>query len=347
MTNPNHTTRKTRWAVIAALAILILGGALGFWLLRDQGTEDSLRLYGNVDIREVQLAFRQPGRVVTMAFDEGDTVRAGARLATLDPQPYREALAAAQAQVQVAQAELAKLRRGLRPQEITQAREALRQAQALANETQRNFRRQRELLSSGASSQRTVDAARAARDQASAGVEAAKAALSQASEGFRKEDIAAAEARLAATQAAEAQATTSLADTVLSAPSGGTIIARVREPGSMVTSQSTVYSLSLDKPVYVRAYVGELDLGRITPGTAVRVRRDSSKKVYRGRIGFISPRAEFTPKTVETTDLRTDLVYRLRIVIDDADSDGTLRQGMPVTIDVDAKAGASIPAGER
>jgi ABC-type multidrug transport system ATPase subunit len=107
----------------------------------------------------------------------------------------------------------------------------------------------------------------------------------------------------------------------------------------MVASQSAVYSLSLDKPVYVRAYVGESDLGRIAPGTAVRVKSDSSEKVYRGQIGFISPRAEFTPKTVETTDLRTDLVYRLRIVIDEADSDAALRQGMPVTIAVDAKAG--------
>src|SRR3546814_11408306 len=89
----------------------------------------------------------------------------------------------------------------------------------------------------------------------------------------------------------------------------------------MVASQSTVYSLSLDAPVYVRAYVGEPDLGRIAPGTRVRVRNDSSDKVYQGQIGFISPRAEFTPKTVETTDLRTDLVYRLRIVIDNADAE--------------------------
>ena len=346
MTTPNLPTGKTRWIVIA-VTVLAVGGALAFWLTRGNDKPDSLRLYGNVDIREVQLAFRQPGRVMQMVFDEGDAVSTGARLAALDAQPYRDALVAAQAQVQVAQAELAKLRRGLRPQEITQAREALRQAQALATEAERNFQRQSGLLPSGASSQRTVDAAHAARDQASASVEAARAALSQASEGFRKEDIAAAEARLAAAQAAAAQATTSLADTELMAPSDGTVIARVREPGSMVASQSTVYSLSLDKPVYVRAYVGESDLGRIAPGTAVRVRSDSSEKVYRGQIGFISPRAEFTPKTVETTDLRTALVYRLRIVIDEADSDAALRQGMPVTIDVDAQPAAGARAGER
>ena len=343
----NGLSKKAGYALVVAAIVAIAGGFGYFWTQRPGVDDNPLRLYGNVDIREVQLAFRQPGRVMQMAFDEGDAVSASARLATLDAQPYREALTAAQAQVQVAQAELTKLRRGLRPQEITQAREALRQAQALATEAERNFKRQSGLLTSGASSQRTVDAARTARDQAAAGVEAAKAALSQASEGFRKEDIAAAEARLAAAQAAAAQATTALADTELMAPSSGTVIARVREPGSMVASQSAVYSLSLDKPVYVRAYVGERDLGRIAPGTAVRVKSDSGEKVYRGQVGFISPRAEFTPKTVETTDLRTDLVYRLRIVIDETDSDAALRQGMPVTVEVDAKAGTGIPTGER
>jgi len=100
----------------------------------------------------------------------------------------------------------------------------------------------------------------------------------------------------------------------------------------MVNATTPVYSLSLRDPVYLRAYVSEPHLGWLVPGAAVTVHTDSSAKVYQGRIGFISPRAEFTPKSVETTDLRTDLVYRLRIVVPDAD-DG-LRQGMPVTIHV-------------
>ncbi len=340
--NARALPRAVKAAVaIAALAALSFGAWM-LWAQRDAKDGHALRLYGNVDIREVQLAFRQPGRVAQMAFDEGDAVTTGARMAALDAKPYREALAAAEASVQVAQAELARLRRGSRPQEIAQAREALEQARAAATEAERNFERQSGLLASGASSQRIVDAARAARDRAAAAVKAAQAALSQAIEGFRKEDIAAGEARLAAAQAARAQAATALADTDLLAPSPGTVIARVREPGSMVASQNTVYTLSLDRPVYVRAYVDEKNLGRIAPGAAVQVRTDSSVKVYRGQIGFISPRAEFTPKTVETTDLRTDLVYRLRIVI--ADADAALRQGMPVTVEV---AAGSRQAQER
>ncbi|MCL4746579.1 MAG: secretion protein HlyD [Burkholderiaceae bacterium] len=330
----SFSSAAKRAIVIAAVAIAAVGA--GWLWMQRTGTDDGLlRLYGNVDIREVQLAFRQPGRVAQMAFDEGDAVTSGTRMAALDARPYQEALAAAKATVRAAQAELDKLRRGLRPQEIAQAQEAVNQALAVAENAERNFRRQSELLASGASSQRTVDAARAARDQAAAAVKAARAAFSQATEGFRREDIAAGEARLAAAEAARAQAVTALADTELLAPSSGTVIARVREPGSMVASHNTVYSLSLDAPVYVRAYVDEPNLGRIAPGTRVRVRSDSSEKVYQGQIGFISPRAEFTPRTVETTDLRTDLVYRLRVVIDDADA--ALRQGMPVTIEVDTR----------
>lgn len=321
---------------LVLLGLLALGLAAVLWACSAEQHDGPLHLYGNVDIREVQLAFRQPGRLAEMIFEEGDAVSAGTRMALLDPQPYQETLAAAEASVQVAEAELAKLRSGLRPQEITQAREALRQAQALAEDSEREYQRHSRLLPSGASSQRNVDAARTARDRAAAGLGAARAALSQATEGFRSEDIAAAQARLAAAQATRAQAATALADTELLAPSDGTVIARVREPGSMLGSQSTVYSLSLDRPVYVRAYVGEPELGRIAPGTRVRVSSDSSDKVYRGQIGFISPRAEFTPKTVETTALRTDLVYRLRIVIDAADSDAALRQGMPVSIEIEA-----------
>lgn len=331
MKTPNILAGKVRWLAIV-LAVIAVGAVL-FWLLRDSSNQDALRLYGNVDIREVELSFRQPGRVAEMVFDEGDSVSAGEVMARLDAGPYHDAVAAAEAGLRAAKAERDKLLSGNRPQEIAQAQERVRQTQAAAHEAERNFKRQNSLLESGASSQRTVDTARAARDQAAANLAASKAGLSLAKAGFRSEDIAAGEARVAVADAALAQARTALGDTELVAPSDATVIARVREPGSMVASSTPVYSLSLRDPVYVRAYVSEPDLGRIAPGAKVQVHTDSSTGAYHGQIGFISPRAEFTPKTVETADLRTDLVYRLRVVVTDADL--ALRQGMPVTVDVD------------
>jgi len=332
MKTPSILTGKIRWIVLAVVVIAV-GGLSLLWLKHDRSDPDVLRLYGNVDIREVELSFRQPGRMMSMVLDEGDAVTAGTVMARLDAQPYREKLAAVQAELQATEADLDKLRSGNRPQEIAQVQERVSQTEATSGEAVRNFERQNTLLESGASSQRTVDIARAMRDQAAADLASAKAALSLAKDGFRSEDIAAGVARVAAVEAALAQARTALADTELVAPSDGTVIARVREPGSMVASTTPVYTLSLRDPVYVRAYVSESGLGRIAPGEPVRVRTDSSDKVYHGQIGFISPRAEFTPKTVETTDLRTDLVYRLRLVI--ADADEGLRQGMPVTVDID------------
>ena len=341
---PSLPIGKTRWIVITAVAIAV-GGLLAFWLLHDRGNHGALRLFGNVDIREVELSFRQPGRMASMAFEEGDDVTVGTVMAQLDAMPYREKVAAAEAELHSAEAELDKLRSGNRPQEIAQVRERVSQAQAASREAERNFKRQNTLLESGSSSQRTVDVARAARDQAAATLASAKAALSLATAGFRSEDIAAGKARVAAAQAALAQARTAVADTTLVAPNDGIVITRVREPGSMVTSSTPVYTLSLRDPMYVRAYVSEPDLGRIAPGAKVRVHTDSSDKVYHGQIGFISPRAEFTPKTVETTDLRTDLVYRLRVGVTDADQG--LRQGMPVTVDVDTTRADNKPVRGR
>jgi len=319
---------------IAIPVVLVAAGIAAavyhFYQAGDEGS--TLQLYGNVDIREVELAFRVPGRLVAMDVDEGETIKAGQHLARIDPQPYRDALAAAEAGVLQAKANVDKLESGVRPQEVQQARAAVREAEAASRDAERNFERQQGLVESGASSQRILDAAAAQRDATAARLASTREALALAEEGFRAEDIAAAKANLAAAIARRDQAKTQLDDTDLTAPSDGTLLARVREPGSMVAPGVPVYSLSLDNPVYVRAYASETDLGSVVPGTMVEVTTDAADKTYQGRIGFVSPRAEFTPKSVETTELRTDLVYRLRIVVTDADD--RLRQGMPVTVEV-------------
>ena len=324
---------------ILPLVVLLLAVAGGAWWFTHKGekTDAPLTLYGNVDIREVELAFRQVGRLATMQVDEGATVKAGELLATLDAQPYEDALLAAKANVQAAQAMLSKLRQGNRTQDIRRAEAGVAQAEAVLRKLEADLKRQTELVAVGAVSQKTQEAARSARDEAVAVLASARQALSLQKEGARREDIAAAEASLAAAEAAQAQARTAVADTRLLAPSAGVVLARLREPGAMLSNRDTVYTLSLPSPLYVRAYVAEVNLGAVAPGTAVEVTSDSSNKVYRGQIGFVSPRAEFTPKSVETTQLRTDLVYRLRIVVPEADSG--LRQGMPVTVRLATAAG--------
>jgi HlyD family secretion protein len=319
-----------------ALVVLLAAMAAGSYLFfrQHESNDGELVLYGNVDVREVELAFRRDGRLASMSADEGQAVREGELLAELDPQPYRESLAVAEAELRAAEAELLKLERGNRTQDIRRAEQAVRQAEAVLQRTESEFRRQAGLAVNRNTSEQALEAARTARDEAAAALSGARQALSLQRAGARSEDIAAAEARVAAAEAMRAQAVTALEDTKLLSPADATVLARVREPGSMVGSRDPVYTLSLRDPIYVRAYVSEPQLGRVAPGASVRIRTDSSGKVYQGHIGFISPRAEFTPKSVETTDLRTDLVYRLRIVVED-DDEGLL-QGMPVTVEVDA-----------
>jgi len=324
---------KGRLAIVVVLLGAAAGGG-GWYYAKEQAQQAAatLTLYGNVDIREVELGFRVAGRLAEVLVDEGDKVTKGQRLAVLDSEPYREAIALAEAKVQMAEANFAKFEKGSRPQEVQLAQARVTEAEAAFHNAQVEYDRQVDIFKKGATSATARDAAQARRDQTAASLAAAREALALAAEGFRSEEISQSRAELAAAVAERKQAETQLSDTVLYAPSDGTVLARIREVGSIVAMGQPVYSLSLRDPVYVRAYVGETDLGKLAPGTTVQVATDSSGKRYRGQIGYIAPRAEFTPKSVETTDLRTDLVYRLRIVIDDADEG--LRQGMPVTIDI-------------
>lgn len=318
---------KTR---IVILVVVLAAASAAYFLWPRESPQGANRLYGNVDIREVRLGFRVAGRLQDMHFEEGDAVTAGTVLARLDPKPLQDGMALAQARVAEAEARLALLHKGSRPQEIQQAQARVDEAKAALDNANRELKRQQELTASGLSSQRLLDSAIAVRDQAAARLEAVLEALALAVEGTRLEDIAAGEAALAAARVQLEQAKTRVDDTELLAPNDGIIFSRVREPGAILGVGTPVYSLSLTDTVYVRAYIDEAGLGSVVPGTAVTVRSDSSDKAYSGKIGFVSPRAEFTPKSVETPELRTDLVYRLRIVI--TDPDDALRQGMPVTI---------------
>lgn len=193
------------------------------------------------------------------------------------------------------------------------------------------LKRQQGLWAKNATSADALEDARTARNQAQANLQAAKDKLSQYRSGNRPQEIEQAKADVAQSEAALAQAQLNLQDATLISPSAGTVLTRAVEPGTMLGAGGTVFTLSLTRPVWVRAYVNETSLNQAVPGTELEIYTDGRPgKPYHGKIGFVSPTAEFTPKSVETPDLRTDLVYRLRVIVTDADD--ALRQGMPVTL---------------
>jgi len=321
--------------VLGLLAASVLSGC---WE-RNNSTEGAteLPLYGNVDIREVQLAFEDGGRLVRLFVDEGAMVKAGQVVAELDPQRFQFEVDRLNSEVTAQGETLARMRNGSRPQEIEKAKAALDGAKAELKEARLIFDRKQVLLVTNRISQQEVDSAKARVDSLEAAVHSATDELSLVAEGPRREDIRAAEATLQSLSAARDLAAKRLSDSRLLAPADGIIRNRILENGAMAASGTPVFTLALTNPLWVRAYVNEPDLGKIREGMAVHIHTDSYPgKSYQGWIGFISSTAEFTPKTVETTELRTKLVYRARIFACDPNQE--LRQGMPVTVNVDTKA---------
>ncbi|GAA5481271.1 secretion protein HlyD [Haloferula sargassicola] len=321
--------------IILPVVILLAAGTGAYLFFRHREAEDApVVLYGNVDIRSVDLGFRVSGRIAEVLKDEGDEVKSGESLAHLDPAPFEASLASAQAALQAAEADEALKRAGYRQEDIDQARASLGQAKAQLDSATITFERQSKLVEKGAVARQTYDDAAAARDVAEQQVKVAAANLARLEAGFRQEEIEAAAANTAKARAAVKTAEIQLADTELTAPADGILLTRAQEPGAIVPSGSTILTLSLEKPVWVRAYLPEAQLGNFPPGTELRLFSDSRPdQAYHGHVGFVSPRAEFTPKPVETEELRTSLVYRMRVIVDDAD--GSLRQGMPVTLKAD------------
>jgi HlyD family secretion protein len=265
---------------IVLLAILIGLMILGvLFFVRVGENHNHLTLYGNVDVRQVDISFRVSGKVEQLLFEEGDFVREGMLMATLEKTPYDD-------QVRQAAANLEAIKSNLKNAEIL-------------------LKRRKELIVVGGVSQEDLDNAQSNRDQLQADLYAAEAALAVARDNL---------------------------DYIkTSCPTDGTILSRIREPGTVVNPSDPIYTLSVASPVWIRAYVDEPHLGKVYFGMSAEIRTDTKGGlVYMGKVGFISPMAEFTPKTVQSAELRTDLVYRLRIYVDNPDQG--LKQGMPVTV---------------
>ncbi|MGE4482591.1 efflux RND transporter periplasmic adaptor subunit [Acidocella sp.] len=325
--------RKYIVPIIAIILVVLLGiGAYLHW--RTAPNAARLTLYGNVDIREVNAAFYDSGRINHMMLQEGDAVRKGQLIATLDKSRFADALNSANAQASNQKEILAALLAGSRPEQIAQAKAQMDALAAIYQNDAANFSRYASLAPGGAATIQQRDDARAAYLNAKQNYEAAKQAYILAVKGPRDEDIAAAQAAYNAAKANAALAQQEYEDTELHAPASGVVEDRVQEPGDMTSPSTPVYIIALTNPLWVRAYVPESDLGRIQLGMTANVSTDSYPgKIYRGWIGYISPTAEFTPKTVETPDLRAQLVYQVRVYA--CNSQGQLQLGMPATVTID------------
>jgi len=322
-------------ALIAAL--LVAAGGFYAWRMRGAGYDRigvvaPLTLYGNVEIRQVDLAFGVDGPIAQILVDEGDRVTAGQTLAVLQQDAFTYAKANAEATLASAEARLAELVSGSRSQEIDRGKAIVASAEAALTNADVNLKRADELSRRDYAAKQVLDSALLAQRTADAALRQARADLSLLIEGTRAEQIAQQRAEVEARRANLELQRYRLARSTLTAPNAGIVLTRVREPGAVVTPNTPVLVLSVIDPVWIRTYVDEPNLGRLAPGTRVRIETDAQPaRTYIGRVGYVSPTAEFTPRSVESPGLRTALVYRVRILVDNPD--GALRQGMPATID--------------
>ena len=379
--------KKIALGIVAVILLATAGVFARGWLSQRYIPATSVTLYGNVDIRQVQLAFNDNERIDKLLVDEGNAVHAGQLVAQLFPQRFHDAVARDEANVAAQQQVVARLLAGSRPEEIAGARADTGAAEADAGYAQADtgsgqadagaaqadvdaaqanltnaeslYRRQQTLAGKQyvslqirddaqrawlaaqadldskrqtlAAKQKALTAKQQALDAKQHTLAAKQQVLELAVIGPRKEDIAAAQATLKSDIATLALAQKELADTELHAPADGVIQDRILEPGDMVTPQTPVFTLALDNPLWVRAYLPEPEMGKVALGMRAWIEADSFPgQRFPGWIGFISPVAEFTPKNVETTQLRSQLVYRVRVYA--CNPDHRLRLGMPATV---------------
>jgi HlyD family secretion protein len=329
---------RRRIRIIAAL--LVVSGAAAAAVIfntLESGAEpagaDALPLHGNVDIREVLLAFSGDQRIEATMVEEGASVAKGQLLATLDRRHLLAEVTRMQAKVETQRHRVEELKAGTRPADIRAAEARMAAALAKRERAATDLVRFQALLQRSAASPQQRDTAKADAEVAAANYLEAVQLLELAREGPRAEEIAAAESTLQADEAELALARHRLEDAYLYAPAEGVIRNRLLEAGEMAAPDRPVFSMALTNPLWIRAYVDGANLSRVRHGIRAWVSVDSaSDKRYEGWVGFISPTAEFTPRSVQTEVLRTHLVYEVRVLV--CNPDGDLRLGMPATVSI-------------
>jgi HlyD family secretion protein len=314
------------------LVFLIAAGIAGllFYLFtreKEVGNA-SIKVSGNIEATEVDVGFKISGRIVSRSVDEGDWVEKGKVVATLDDEDLRQRLEVARATLKSAQARLAKLLAGSRPEEIREAEAGLQQAQFDFENKRANYGRIKPLFEKGVVPKDTIDNAEAAFKIAEASVQRAKETYQLVKEGPRKEDIEDAKAQVEQAQSSLRLTETQLSYTVLYSPISGVVLVKSSEVGEVVNPGTSILTLADIKNVWLKAYIPETDLSRVKWGQEVIVTTDlKPQKVYKGKISFISSQAEFTPKQIQTEKERVTLVYRIKVDI--LNTDRELKPGMP------------------
>ena len=323
---------KKAMAGIVILAVIILAGYL--FMHRKPADSDSLKVSGTIEVTSVALSFKIGGRITERLVDEGQIVSAGQLIARLEDDELKHERDGRAAEETASRAQVADLEAGSRREEIAQGEAALARIKADAKRLSQDALRAEALFEREIIPRNELDAARAARDSSTAAVHEAEQRLKLLRSGPRPDAVRQARARVEGASAGRALAETRLTQSILNSPLSGLVLAKHAEPGEMLAPGAPVVTIGKLDQVWLRAYIPESELGRVKVGQAARVSVDSwPGRSFDGKISFISPEAEFTPKNVQTAKERVKLVYRIKITLDNPKME--LKPGMPADAVID------------
>jgi HlyD family secretion protein len=320
------------------VAVVVLVVVLFFVVNRLRHREEvgNLKLSGNVEVTEMNLGFKTPGRIEQRLVDEGQRVKKNDRLAILDSREVESQAAQAEAQLRESATRLAELVAGSRPQEVEQAAAQAAQAEAELQKAKLDYERATRLYKEEAISTDKIEAARKTYDVALSQHRRSIEGLSLVREGPRKEEIRAAEMRVQQAKAALQTAQVRLEDTVLYAPVDGVILRKYSEPGETVAAGTPVLKLGDTENPWIKVYVKEDRIGQVKLGQKAEVTTDSYRgKTYDGSVIYISSEAEFTPKNVQTQEERVKLVFGVKVKVKNVNDE--LKPGMPADVRINVK----------
>ncbi|KLE06156.1 efflux RND transporter periplasmic adaptor subunit [Aliarcobacter butzleri] len=294
--------------------------------------ENNLTFYGNIDTRTVNVGFRFLGKIENITKDEGEIVKKDEVLVKLDTASLEKSLEELNEKIFASKLELSKLQTGYRQEEILEAKAAMEEAIENLNKTKDTYNRQTNLFKTKSTSEENFTISQLNYKQALATLDKAKALYELRKNGYRNEDIKIQESNLKSLEIQAEKLKIDLNDSLIKAPVDGVILTRFKEIGAITNAGESILEIAKTDEFWVRAYIDEKNLGNIKPGLKMSIQTDSRSENYEGVIGFISPVAEFTPKNIETQELRADLVYSFRVIVKNPDD--KIRQGMPVTLKI-------------
>ncbi|MDN5125565.1 HlyD family efflux transporter periplasmic adaptor subunit [Aliarcobacter butzleri] len=294
--------------------------------------ENNLTFYGNIDTRTVNVGFRFLGKIENITKDEGEIVKKDEVLVKLDTASLEKSLEELNEKIFASKLELSKLQTGYRQEEILEAKAAMEEAIENLNKTKDTYNRQANLFKTKSTSEENFTISQLNYKQALATLDKAKALYELRKNGYRDEDIKIQESNLKSLEIQAEKLKIDLNDSIIKAPVDGVILTRFKEIGAITNAGESILEIAKTDEFWVRAYIDEKNLGNIKPGLKMSIQTDSRSENYEGVIGFISPVAEFTPKNIETQELRADLVYSFRVIVKNPDD--KIRQGMPVTLKI-------------